>query len=271
MLAPLISICIPVYNAERTLKQTIESILRQTISNFELIIVNNCSTDHSLTVIDQFNDPRIQIINNPTTVDMADNWSKALSAAKGKWTKLVCADDILHMDALRLSLVAFDKYPDAAAVFGARNIINEDGLQLIRSQSQWRKQKLISRKDLINKILSSGTNPIGEPLCVMWKTNLNAHVMRSLSEWNYYVDLEMWLKISEHGDFVNIFDRIGSFRVTKGALTARRGFKVVAEARRFFLTNTQFSRCSIFRKAYALMIAFLKILGRKIFLHIRNA
>ncbi len=271
MLDPLISICIPVYNAEKTLKQTIESVLKQTISDFELIIINNCSTDQSQRVIDQFNDSRIRIFNNSTTVDMAENWSKALSAARGKWTKLVCADDILHIDALRISLVAFDKYPNAAAVFGARNIVNEDGSQLIKSRSYWGKQKIIARNDLINKILSSGTNPIGEPLCVMWKTNLNHHVIKSLSQWNYYVDLEMWLRISQHGDFINVFDQIGSFRVSKGALTARRGFKVVAEARRFFLTNTQFSSRSILRRAYAMMIAFSKILGRKIFLHLRKA
>ena len=271
MPAPLISICIPVYNAEGTLRQTIESVLKQTVSDFELIIVNNCSTDQSQMVIDQFDDPRIQIFNNSAALNMAENWSKALSAAAGTWTKLVCADDLLDTDALRISVAAFDQYPQAAAVFGARNIVNEVGVQLIGSRSHWGEQKFISRTHLIDKILSTGTNPIGEPLCVMWRTSLNRHIMKSLHEWNYYVDLEMWLKISEHGDFVNVFDQIGSFRVSRGALTARRGFKVFAEAIRFFLTNTQLRKCSVFMRIYALTIAFSRILARKLFLRLRNA
>ncbi len=61
---PLISICIPVFNGEKYVRECIDSALRQTEKNFELIVVDNCSTDHTLEILATYNDPRINVFKN---------------------------------------------------------------------------------------------------------------------------------------------------------------------------------------------------------------
>lgn len=90
----LLSIVIPIYNAEKYLKETIHSVLNQTYSNFEIIAVNDGSTDHSLEILQQFTDERIQIINKENT-GVSDTRNKAIKAAHGKYICFLDADDYL--------------------------------------------------------------------------------------------------------------------------------------------------------------------------------
>jgi hypothetical protein len=201
---------------------------------------------------------------------MAENWSKALSEARGTWSKILCADDLLDVCALQSSVNAVNRNPNSVAVFGRRNIVNESGLQVAQPRSFWGDKNLISRNDLINKILRTGTNPCGEPFCVMWRTEMNQKITSSISDWNYYVDLEMWLNISKFGEIVHIPDQMGSFRVSKKALTARKGFAVVSEARSFFLNNKHFSSRNLNSRIRGLTFALARIIARKVFLSLRN-
>lgn len=88
----LISIIVPVYNAERYLRETIQSVLDQTYSNFELIAVNDGSTDHSLELLRSFTDRRIRIIDKNNT-GVSDTRNTALKAAAGKFVCFIDADD----------------------------------------------------------------------------------------------------------------------------------------------------------------------------------
>lgn len=88
----MISVIIPVYNAEKFLYETVKSVLNQTYSNFELIIVNDGSTDGSLKILKQFTDQRIQIINKPNT-GVSDTRNVAIRLTKGEYVCFLDADD----------------------------------------------------------------------------------------------------------------------------------------------------------------------------------
>lgn len=97
---PLISVIMPVYNAENFVKNAIDSILMQTYKNIEIICVNDCSTDNSLKIISETAavDSRVNIIDSPVNVGAGEARNLGLSAAKGEYITFVDADDTIEPD-----------------------------------------------------------------------------------------------------------------------------------------------------------------------------
>ena len=92
--APKISVILPVYNAEQFINETVHSILDQTYKDFELIIVNDGSTDMTVEYIENINDKRIVLYHNETNKGIAYTLNKAISIAKGDYIARMDADDI---------------------------------------------------------------------------------------------------------------------------------------------------------------------------------
>lgn len=90
---PTVSIVMPVYNGEKYIKESVESILCQTYTNFELIIINDGSTDNTASLIENYNDNRIKIINNKH--DFIDSLNLGITHAQGKYIARMDADDIM--------------------------------------------------------------------------------------------------------------------------------------------------------------------------------
>ncbi|MET9487447.1 glycosyltransferase family 2 protein [Nocardia sp. NPDC006630] len=98
-----LSVCVPAYNSGRTLGATLRSILDQD-NAFEVIVLDNASTDDTGAVARSFDDPRIRIARNAETLPIGENWNKAVSLARGRLVKVVCADDILLPGSLEAQL-----------------------------------------------------------------------------------------------------------------------------------------------------------------------
>ncbi len=95
---PYFSIVIPVYNAERFVSRTIESVLAQTDQDWELILVDDCSTDETAGILAEYekNDARIRVIRNPVNLNIARSLNRGISLAQGKWIARLDADDLFH-------------------------------------------------------------------------------------------------------------------------------------------------------------------------------
>ena len=96
------SIILPVYNAEATIFETLNSILTQTYENFEIIIINDGSTDHSLDIISKFDDRRIHVFNISNSGGPARPRNIGLNFASGDWVAFIDSDDLWHFDKLRI-------------------------------------------------------------------------------------------------------------------------------------------------------------------------
>ena len=99
---PEITIILPVYNGERYLNRTITSILQQTMPDFELIAIDDCSTDKSLQHLQEWaqRDSRIQVVTNTQNMGVADARNKGIALAKGEYICFVDSDDTWHSDKL---------------------------------------------------------------------------------------------------------------------------------------------------------------------------
>lgn len=100
----LVSIIMPAYNAEKYILNSISSIIQQTYQNWELIIVDDCSTDKTAIVIMNVGDQRIRLLKNEKNRGAAISRNKALKAAKGKWIAFLDSDDIWHPEKLERQL-----------------------------------------------------------------------------------------------------------------------------------------------------------------------
>lgn len=96
----LISIIIPMYNAERYILHTVKSVLNQTYKNTEIIILDNCSDDASCEIVSTISDSRICLIRNETNIGLNGSLNKGISLSKGKYIKFLCADDELEPECL---------------------------------------------------------------------------------------------------------------------------------------------------------------------------
>lgn len=106
----LISIIIPMYNAERYILRTITSVLNQTYKNMEIIILDNCSVDDSFKIVSSISDSRIRLIRNKTNIGLNGSLNKGITLSKGKYIKFLCADDELEPKCLeKMYLWAIEK------------------------------------------------------------------------------------------------------------------------------------------------------------------
>ena len=100
----LVSIIMPAYNAEKYIVKSINSIIRQSYKSWELIVVDDCSTDGTVNVISDFKDERIRLLNNERNSGAAISRNRALREAKGKWIAFLDSDDIWHPKKLERQL-----------------------------------------------------------------------------------------------------------------------------------------------------------------------
>jgi glycosyltransferase involved in cell wall biosynthesis len=97
---PFFTIAIPLYNCEKYIAATIQSVLNQTEKDFELLIIDGASTDQSATIAKQFNDERIRLIQKTKPANIVENWNSCLQNTRGEWIGLLGADDIIKPDFL---------------------------------------------------------------------------------------------------------------------------------------------------------------------------
>ena len=121
---PLISVLIPVYNREDFISEAIESVLNQDFENYELIIVDNSSTDRTWAICQDFadNDPRVRAYRNEVNVGPVKNWSRCLELARGDYCKFLFSDDLLYPSFLSSTYHALQSNIDVGFVCSGADI-----------------------------------------------------------------------------------------------------------------------------------------------------
>jgi glycosyltransferase involved in cell wall biosynthesis len=210
---PTVSVCIPAYNSERHLAATIDSVLCQSLTDLELIIVDDCSSDKSAAIARRFTDPRIRLFVNATNVGAAANWNRACTLASGNYVKLLCGDDIMYPTCLERQVAAYEAGASIALVASRRDIIDDNGRTLLRRRGLAGMSTVVSGEVAVRRAVRSGTNPFGEPVCVLMRKDLlqQAGPFRAFTQ--YMMDLDMWCRLLSSGDLYAIDEPLAAFRV----------------------------------------------------------
>ena len=130
---PKITTVIPTYQRAKLLARAIRSILRQTYPHFEIIVCDNCSSDETREVVEEFarEDSRIRYFRHSENIGMLGNWNFALKQVETPFFSILCDDDILLPTFYEETLKGFDSFPDAMMVAATSLIINYEAKRFV--------------------------------------------------------------------------------------------------------------------------------------------
>lgn len=128
---PTISVIIPIYNGEKTIQETIESVLNQTWSDLELIAIDDGSQDSTLDILAKIKDPRLKVFSYPNAGQAASR-NRGIVHAGGEYIAFIDADDLWTSDKLELQLKALQESPQASVAYSWTDCIDESGQFLRR-------------------------------------------------------------------------------------------------------------------------------------------
>lgn len=141
-----VSTVIPVYNRQELVKDAIRSAQAQKVADHEIIVIDNCSTDSTWSVVQEFasRDSRIRCLRNDCNVGPVRNWRLGIQAARGEYCHLLFSDDRIEPDFLSSTLAAFDER--TAFVITGHTMLDARGP---RDPSTFQRQQVISREEFI--------------------------------------------------------------------------------------------------------------------------
>lgn len=122
-----VTVVMPVYNVQKFVNSAIKSVLAQTFEDFELVIVNDCATDNSLKICQQFKDSRIRIINHEHNKGLAAARNTGIRHALGRYIAFIDSDDMWHEEKLQRHVVHLDNNPNVGISFSRSSFMSYEG------------------------------------------------------------------------------------------------------------------------------------------------
>ncbi|NMI00322.1 glycosyltransferase [Pseudonocardia sp. K10HN5] len=228
---PSVSVCIPVYNGERFLAETIRSVLDQTYRDFELVLLENASTDASFDIMRSFSDPRIRIERNPSTLSQPDNWNRAVELCRAPLIKLVCADDLLHPRCLEFQVGPMEADPGLAVVAARRHMIDEQSRVIVPRRGLAGLLGVRTSVEVARRVVRNGANPIGEPGNVLFRREHFFAAGGWREDRRFIMDLDLWMRLLQYGEFLGLPETLAAFRIGRGSVSAENEQEIYDEQR----------------------------------------
>lgn len=228
----LVSVCLASYNSGGYLEAAVKSVVDQTYENWELIIVDDCSTDNTQEVVagvaSRLGDPRIRFVSNPVRLGMVANWNHAVELANGQFIKVLGQDDILKPDCLAVQVAKMQQYPEVTVVTCARQVVGPTGKPILVRRC-FPHEGIYDGLKTIRRCVLAGVNTIGEPVSVLFRASTLG--TRELFEVSilYFLDLDCWLRLLAYGDLYFIAEPKTLFRIHPAAATRKLENEAVAD------------------------------------------
>lgn len=206
----LISVVMPAYNAEKYIAQSIDSLLNQTYQNFELIIINDGSTDRTKIIIDGYKDKRIVPIHQKNQ-GVSKSLNNGIKISKGDFICRIDSDDICLENRIERQLKEFNK--DRELVLVSSNIIKIDKKNKIIGYTFFPSSDHEIKRVLLKK------NIIVHPSVMIRKSALVSAGCYNEKIEKYFEDYALWLSLSKLGKFKIIKEPLIKYRIHSESLT----------------------------------------------------
>lgn len=195
-----------VYNGERYLNEAVDSILGQTFTDFEFLIIDDASTDRTPEILRSYDDPRIRVVTNEENLGLTKSLNKGLTLARGEYIARMDADDISLPERLEKQVLFLEKNPNIDVLGANVQYIDESGK---RSQViKW------PQRDLLIKWCLCFMNPIAHPSVVIRRKPLT-DIGGYDEEIAFAQDYNLWVKLSPRAHFGNHEDTLVYLRKTR--------------------------------------------------------
>jgi glycosyltransferase involved in cell wall biosynthesis len=214
MTTPAVSVLMPVYNAEHYVAEAVRSVLDQSFTDFEFLILDDGSTDGSLRILQEYaaRDPRIRVIARPNT-GIVGALNDLLAEARGELIARMDADDICRPDRFARQVALLRDHPEIVAVGGAIQEIDERGRILTDFPA-------VFGDAVIQDQLLAGRNVFAHS-AMMLRREAMEQVGRYRPEMQHAEDLDLWLRLGEVGQLENLPEVVLQVRVHPLSVSSR--------------------------------------------------
>jgi glycosyltransferase involved in cell wall biosynthesis len=196
--SPTISFCVPTYGRAHFVAETIESALAQTVTDIEVIVVDDVSPDRTADVVGAFTDPRVRYVRNTQNLGVPANLNRAFGLARGEFVVLLEDHDLIHPQYAEKTLQLFRRYPDVGFVAAGLDTIDEQGRPLARYVSPLPER--MAGRDLLRLLLTRTTCPFSVTVAVRRSVLADIPVPFDPAYW-WYADQNLWMTLAGKTNF----------------------------------------------------------------------
>jgi len=223
-----ISVLMPVYRGELHLKDAIDSILYQTFTNFEFVIINDASPDNSEQIIHSYNDPRIVYKKHEQNKGLVSALNSGLAICKGKYIARMDQDDIADLKRLQLQYNFMEKNPENILLGGNAEIINSKRALVYPISDKAIRAQLIFNTAFVH------------PTVMLRKSILDKFNLRYSEDYKHAEDYGFWIELTSYGKMANLNETCLYYRRHEGQYTAvfkQEMFQMVKRIRTTYLSK----------------------------------
>ena len=215
---PKVTVLLPTYQSEKYLRETLESIFSQTFQNFEVLVVDDRSTDDTLSIIQRFTDSRIRLLNGPQK-GLAEALNCGMCQAAGEYIARIDADDLMVPSRLEKQVAYMDSHPEVAVCGGWQQYFGRSTyLHAPPEDSKQCRANLLFRCDLCHSTLMLRRD-------VFLRNNLFYDSSFAAE------DFELWTRVLDYGEISNLPEILGYYREDgRSITTAKKDWLIVQQS-----------------------------------------
>ncbi|MEP0885306.1 glycosyltransferase family 2 protein [Trichocoleus sp. ST-U3] len=210
---PKVSVVIPAYNAMAYLPETVDSVLRQSFTDFEVLIINDGSSDHILEWASQVTDPRVKLISQENQ-GLPGARNTGIAHAQGEYIAFLDADDLWEPEKLEKQVGCFEDKPTVGVVYTWTVLVDEQGNPIGRTFAS-NAEGDVWQQLLETDVISSGSSAMVRSCCFETVGVFD----RSLTSAE---DLDMWLRIATHYPFAVVKEPLTLYRQHSNSMSKNR-------------------------------------------------
>ncbi len=236
---PLVSICIPAYNNASTIMDTVASVLASDYRHLEVVVVDDASSDDTYGLLETIDDDRVRVYRNDSNLGMAGNWNRCLSLCRGKYVRLLCADDRIDDDLISTEVAVLEAIPSIVMVSTDTAFIDESG-KVVGHYDRYKKTRgaigyilyFLRGEPNVNEIYDESNRVsgkrivrhsiftrdyLGAPLANLFRRELAGEFDPAFS---YIIDYDFFVDLALKGDVYILHEKKNYFMLRHGSNTA---------------------------------------------------
>jgi glycosyltransferase involved in cell wall biosynthesis len=223
------SIILPVRNGGEYLKECVNSILRQRRNDFNLIILDNCSTDGTTQWVRTLNDPRIVLMESPAPLTIEQSWHRIVTVPKNDFISLIGHDDILHENYLTVMDSLISRFPEASLYQCHFNYIDEKGRPVRDCKPMMEKE---TGSDFLKSVLTNSIDIMGTGF-MMRSRDYDA--LGGIPDYPnlLFADFELWFRLTAKSVKITSPEQGFSFRIHQSTTSSSPDIKMQTAFDRF--------------------------------------
>lgn len=227
IILPKVCICIPTYNAEKTIAKTLDSLINQSYKNIIIKVIYNYSQDRTLEIVKEYckKYEQIELIENKNTVPSNENFDRCIKYAEGEYTCIFHSDDMYCTNIIEKEVEVLQKHNDVGAVFTYANVINEYDEKIfeLTPNEELTKKYIYGFDELFRLFLKYG-NCFVTPSAMVRTEIYKKEIVKHKRKGNFgeAYDVDVWLRILSRHKVGFIYENLMNYRLSVYSTSFRK-------------------------------------------------